>query len=123
MVGNGLSQLEPFVSPIVIEEVSRGDRNAAKLRLEKIESFPILEITEDVRELAEMYFKNIPIPDKAKGDAFHLATATYHGMEFLVTWNFTHILNAHVRSAIRKVNTLREFGTPIICSPEELLEV
>ena len=103
--------------------MSRGDENAAKLRLEIIESFPVLEITDDVRELAELYFKNIPIPDKARGDAFHLAAATYHGMDFLVTWNFSHILNAHVRSSIGKINTVRELGTPIICSPEELMEV
>ena len=73
---NMLSQLEPFISPIVIEEVSRGDEDAAKLRLEKISGFPVLKITDNVRDLAELYYKKIPIPDKARGDAFHLATAT-----------------------------------------------
>jgi len=120
---NTLSLLDPFVSPIVIEEVSRGDEASAKLRLEKIVRFPVLEITNEVRDLAELYFKRIPIPDKARGDAFHLAVATYHGMDFLVSWNFTHILSARVRTVIQDINTIRGISTPIICTPEELMEV
>lgn len=120
---NTLSLLDPFVSPIVIEELSRGDEASAKLRLEKIVRFPVLEITNEVRDLAELYFKRIPIPDKARGDAFHLAVATYHGMDFLVSWNFTHILSARVRAVIQDINTIRGISTPIICTPEELMEV
>jgi len=120
---NALPKLEPFISPIVIEEVSRGDEYASTLRLEKIAEFPVLEITSEVRKLAELYFEKIPVPDKARGDAFHLAVATFHGMDFLVSWNFSHILNARVRSVIQEINTMREISTPIICTPEELMEV
>ena len=120
---NTLPLLDPFVSPIVIEEASMGDEAAAKLRLEKIGGFPVLEITDEVRELAELYFERIPIPDKARGDAYHLAMATYHGMDFLVSWNFAHILSARVRAVIQDINTIREISTPIICTPEELMEV
>jgi hypothetical protein len=119
---NELPKLEPFISPITIEEASRGDESASKLRLEKIDKFPVLEITDEVRELADLYFEKIPIPDKARGDAFHLAIATYHGMDFLVSWNFNHILNARVRATIHEINTIRGIMTPIICTPEELME-
>jgi len=119
---NELPKLKPFISPIVIEEISRGDESASKLRLEKIAKFPVLEITDEVRELAELYFEKIPIPDKARGDAFHLALATCHGMDFLVSWNFSHILSARVRTVIQEINTIRGISTPIICTPEELME-
>ncbi len=118
-----LPKLEPFISPIVIEEASRGDESASKLRLDKIAEFSVLEITSEVRDLAELYFEKIPIPDKARGDAFHLAVATFHGMDFLVSWNFGHILSARVRAVIQEINTIREISTPIICTPEELMEV
>ena len=118
-----LPLLDPFVSPLVLEEASKGDEAAAKLRLKKIAGFSVLEITDEVRDLAELYFKKIPIPDKARGDAYHLAASTYHGMDFLVSWNFAHILNARVRSSIYEINTIREISTPIICTPEELMEV
>jgi hypothetical protein len=82
-----------------------------------------LEITSDVRDLAEAYFERTPLPDKARGDAYHLAVATCHGMDFLVSWNFAHILNARVRAVIQDINTIRGIHTPIICTPEELMEV
>ena len=115
-------RFEPFVSPLVIEEISRGDRTAAGLRLEKIEGIPLLAITEEVRRLADLYFNAIPIPEKARGDAYHLALAGWHGMDFLVSWNFGHIINPRVRMVLQTINMAQGINTPIICSPEELME-
>jgi len=120
---NRLPLLEPFISPIVIEEVSRGDEIAARQRLEKIAGFPILEVTDQIRRLADLYYEKIRIPEKARGDAYHLAIAAFHGMDFLVTWNFGHILNPRVRTVFEAINTLQGISTPIICTPEELMEV
>ncbi|MEA2078875.1 MAG: type II toxin-antitoxin system VapC family toxin [Pseudomonadota bacterium] len=118
MVGKVAASARTFRSVIVLEEASRGDEIAAKLRLEKIEAFPVLEITDEVRELADIFFERIPIPQKARGDAYHLALATFHGMDFLVSWNFSHILNARVRATVQSINLSRGISTP-----EELMEV
>lgn len=118
-----LPLLDPFVSAIVIEEASRGDDTAARERLSRIEAFPVLEITDEVRDLADRYFERIQIPEKARGDTYHLAAATYHGMDFLVSWNFAHILGARVHATLYEVNTLLGITTPIICTPEALMEV
>ncbi|MSS73706.1 MAG: DNA-binding protein [Candidatus Latescibacteria bacterium] len=120
---NILPLLDPFISPLVIEEASRGDESAAKERIAKLGTFPVLEVTDEVRNLADRYFGRIQIPEKARGDTYHLAAATYHGMDFLVSWNFTHILNARVKSAIQEINYLLGITTPAICTPEELMEV
>ncbi len=83
----------------------------------------MLEVTNEVRELAELYFAQTQIPDKARGDAYHLALATCHGMDYLVSWNFVHILAVLVRVMIQDINASRGTRTPIICTPEELMEV
>jgi hypothetical protein len=44
-------------------------------------------------------------------------------MDFLVSWNFSHILNARIRAVIQEINAARGISTPIICTPEELMEV
>lgn len=119
---NGLPSFEAFISPLVIEEASRGDETAARLRLEKIAGFSIVEINEEVRRLAELYFENIQIAEKARGDAYHLAVAAYHGMDFLVSWNFGHILNPRVKAAVQQINAVQGISTPLICTPEELME-
>jgi len=120
---NWLPLFEPFISSLVIEEISRGDEAAARLRIEKIAKFPILEITNGVRRLADTYFGAIQIPEKARGDTYHFALAAFHGMDFLVTWNFGHILNPRVRTVVQTINTVQGISTPIVCTPEELMEV
>jgi len=97
---NALSNYEAFISPIVLEEISRGDANAIQARLEKVSIFPVLEILPEVRNLADTYFAAFAIPDKARADTYHLAVAAWHGMDFLVSWNCTHIVNGRIKLLI-----------------------
>jgi hypothetical protein len=52
-----------------------------------------------------------------------MALSVVHGMHYLVTWNCTHIAAGRVRSEIEKINEEKGIITPIICTPEELMEV
>ncbi len=117
-----LPQLEAFISPIVIEEISRGDAQAAKLRLDSVTSFPLLEVLSETRDLADAYFAAIEIPEKARADSYHLALAAYHGIDFLVSWNCTHIVSGRVKRIIEEINAANGIRTPIICTPLELME-
>ena len=72
--------------------------------------------------LADLYFTRIRLPEKAKADAYHLALATWHGMDFLLSWNCAHIVNGHVRLLLENVNSEQGIRTPVICTPEELME-
>lgn len=118
-----LTKFDAFVSPVILEEVSRGDSEASRLRLETISSFPVLEINPDVFNLAELYFSRLDIPDKARADAYHIALASWHGLDYLVSWNCTHIANGRVRMMIEEINSAQGIRTPVICTPEELMEV
>ena len=118
-----LPNFEVFISPIVLDEISRGDDQAAKLRLQRVSSFPLLEVLPEVRNLAETYFSAIEIPAKARADSYHLALATWHGMDFMVSWNCTHIVSGRVKKIIEEINSTYGIRTPIVCTPEELMEV
>ena len=118
-----LPHFDVFVSPIVLEEISRGDAQAAKPRLETVSSFPVLEVLSEIRNLAESYFAAIEIPEKARADSYHLALAAWHGMDFMVSWNCTHIVSGRVKKIIEKINYEYGIRTPIVCTPEELMEV
>jgi hypothetical protein len=109
---------------VVLEEIAHGDSDAAHRRQPSIATFPVLEVVSEVHALAAAYFAAIPLPDKAQADAYHhLALAAWHGLDYLVSWNCTHIVSGRVRMIIEEVNA--EFGirTPIICTPEELMEI
>ena len=117
-----LPQFDAFISPIVLEEISRGDVGAAKLRLDNVPSFQLLEVASEVRNLAESYFSVIEIPEKARADSYHLAVAAWHGMDFLVSWNCTHIVSGRVKRIIEEINSAKGIRSPIVCTPEELME-
>lgn len=85
--------------------------------------FAILEVNEDVQRLAERYFSAIDLPDRARIDAFHLAMAVWHGTDYLLSWNCKHIASARVRKTLAEINETLGIQTPVICTPEELMEV
>lgn len=63
------------------------------------------------------------IPEKARADSYHLALATWHGMDFMASWNCTHIVSGRVKKIIEEINSTYGIRTPIVCTPEELMEV
>ncbi len=119
---NALPHYEAFISPIVLDEISRGNADAIQSRLEKIASFPVLEVLSEVRNLADAYFSTLDIPEKARADTYHLAIASWHGMDFLVSWNCSDIVNGRIKMLIEEINARQGIRTPIICTPEELME-
>jgi hypothetical protein len=115
--------LNCFVSDFVIQESERGDAILAQKRLEAIASFPVLGVGEEIKELAERYFVATQIPDKSRIDAFHLAIAAWHKIDYLLSWNCKHIANGRIRKIVRQINETSGIHTPTICTPEELMEV
>jgi hypothetical protein len=110
-----------YVSEAVLRECEAGDPLAAKLRLEALLGLSILEQTEEALDLAEQLLAEVPLPERAAVDALHIALAVIGGMDYLLTWNCTHIANAVLRDQIDAVCQSRGYRAPIICTPEELM--
>jgi predicted nucleic acid-binding protein len=111
---------EIYISTLVVEEAKTGDAEAARKRLAAISGLPILEINHAAEELAKRLVDEGLIPETSAEDALHIALATVHGMDFLLTWNFRHINNAEMKAKIRAAIEALGYECPIICSPEEL---
>ena len=111
-----------FVSQMVIDEASAGDPEATTRRLDVLASLPLLDPQAEGTALAQMLIDHIPLPARAAADALHIAIAVVNGMDYLLTWNCTHIANAALRGRIEAACRSRGFSVPIICTPEELLE-
>ena len=109
-----------FVSEAVLAEAGRGDPAAARSRLAAAEGLPALVATTEAQSLASALLRAAAMPAKAAVDAAHVAIATVHGMNFLLTWNCAHIANAVMRESIEKVCRKAGFVPPVICTPEEL---
>lgn len=116
----GRERFDLFVSEAVLGEISRGDPGAARLRLVAAEGLPALTATPEAQALAGALLRAAAMPAKAAIDAAHVAIATVHGMNFLLTWNCAHIANAVMRESIEEVCRRHGYRPPVICTPEEL---
>jgi predicted nucleic acid-binding protein len=116
----GRAQFSLFVSEVVLREASAGDPKAAARRLNELEGVAVLGVSEEATNVAEALLLGGGLPRRAELDAFHIAVAAAHGMDFLLTWNCKHIANATMRGKIEKLCRSAGFEPPIICTPEEL---
>ncbi len=71
-----------------------GDEVLAQRRLAELQAIQLLAVNHDVENLAQRLIVDGPLPKKAAVDALHIAVATVHGMDYLLTWNCKHIANA-----------------------------
>jgi len=110
-----------FISQIVIDEVSAGDPDEARKRMEIINMFPVLEVTEEALLLAKAILSSEAIPPRAVREAAHVSVAAVHDVNYLLTWNCTHLANAQVIRRLSVVCNREGFHMPIICTPEELM--
>lgn len=116
------AKFELFISQLVIGEISNGDPEAVKQRIAVVENLPELTLTDKAEALAAKLLLGAALPQKAKADALHIAIATVHGMDYLLTWNCTHIANAIMRPKIESICRAAGYEPPVICTPPELVE-
>ena len=90
---NHREHFELVVSEAVIAECSAGDPAAADERAVFLIDLPILEITLECKTLAAEIMKKASLPEKSDVDALHIAVTALNGIDYLLTWNCTHIDN------------------------------
>jgi hypothetical protein len=118
---NRRKDFDLFVSPEVLSEAAQGDVEAARMRLESLADLPVLAVTDEVEELTRRILDTGLIPSRATRDAAHIAFASVHGMDFLLTWNCRHIHNALISRRLSGVCTALGFALPVLCTPRELM--
>ena len=111
-----------FTSDVVVGEASEGDDEAARQRLDALQGIEELETTSKAEDLASALLEEGPLPEKAAVDALHIGISATEGIEYLLTWNCTHIANAAMRKPIEEVCRTKGIEAPIMCTPEELME-
>jgi len=95
-----IDRYTPFISQVVLDEIKRGDALAAAERLKLVESIPLLPETLDVDRIVGQLLREKAIPFKARRDTEHIAVAAAHGIDYVLTWNMTHIANPIKRQHI-----------------------
>ena len=114
--------IELFVSDMTISEIDRTPDDMMRRRMiDRISHCPSLEVTEVVIGLAGEYILHGAVPERSWKDAYHIAMAVAYDMDFLLSWNFKHIVRRKTREIVRSVNSGRGLRQIEILTPAELL--
>jgi hypothetical protein len=114
-------EYELFTSRIAVEEAIRGNQAEAQLRTQALADVTRVAVTPAVEALVPALLKATGLPLRVYADMSHVAVATIHGMQYLLTWNCRHIANAKILPKVARA--CREYGyePPVICTPEQLM--
>ena len=108
-----------YISDVVIDEINRTqDENRRHSMLGAIARFqiPLLGYDKDdpdLIRLTQLYIERGIIPPKKLDDALHVAIATIHEIDLLVTWNYRHLANISQETKIVGVNISMGYFKPI----------
>jgi predicted nucleic acid-binding protein len=108
-------------SQAVLDELNEGDYPKKDKCIALLQDIPFIPIEEEIVTIVQTYIQHKIMPNDAGGDALHLALASYHKCDILLTWNCRHLANANKFNHIRYVNTMLNLYTPAIVTPLELL--
>jgi hypothetical protein len=111
-----------YVSQPVMDEIQSGDVQASDERRRIVTDLEMLAANEDALTLTASLIKHKVLPEQAMVDALHIAIATVHRVDFLLTWNMKHIGNARVRKSVTRMVEDLGYRATIICTSDELTE-
>jgi hypothetical protein len=115
------NRYELVTSPAVLDELAAGPPERATNWLALVAGLPVLTVEPAIAEIVQAYIQHKVMPGDPAGYALHLALASYHKCDFLVTWNCEHLANANKFGHIRRVNTMLGLFVPALVTPLELL--
>ena len=114
------SSHELFTSQIVLDEIAIGEKAMARDRLDVMIQIKLLDLTNEAKALTKDILGSGLLPARADRDAAHIALATVHEMDILLSWNCRHIANASIQQRLRLLAEKFGFTLPVLCTPDEL---
>ncbi|MEW6103521.1 MAG: type II toxin-antitoxin system VapC family toxin [bacterium] len=100
-----------YSSGVVVREIEDADeKTVSELVALMKEYIPImLEINDEIDELADIYIAEGVISEKKRDDALHIAIATVNEMDALVSWNYRHLANLNKKEKVHAVNIMQGY--------------
>ncbi|HEY0659277.1 MAG TPA: PIN domain-containing protein [Pyrinomonadaceae bacterium] len=116
-----LFEYRAYSSILVERELERVAEPHRTGYLNLVKPLEQLELVEEAAILAEGYISRGIFHRKFLADALHVALASFHKVDYIVTWNFGHLANVRKQARIRLFNTAAGFFSPSIITPEFLV--
>jgi predicted nucleic acid-binding protein len=107
-----------FISDLVEKELENAPENVRNL-LDEI-NYNLINVTIECENLADEYIKEKVVGQTSRDDCIHIATATIFNIDYLISWNYKHILRADKKEGYNSVNLRNGYKQLNIYSPKEM---
>jgi hypothetical protein len=111
-----------FISVVVFTEIARAKEElAARLRNLIKELDPVvLELDDEIDQLAQAFLEHGVVPPSKVEDAQHVAAAVVHDLDVLVSWNYRHLVNMRRREEFQRISVMNGYykALQIVTPPE-----
>jgi len=113
---------EVYISRYTIIEIEKTPDDSIKTKMmEKIAPYSILSTSNEVEELTGEILQSGAINKSYMEDAYHISIAILNEMDFLLSWNFRHIVRKKTKDIIRMISSINNLRQIEILTPAELL--
>jgi predicted nucleic acid-binding protein len=115
---------EVYTSQYVRDEIKRDSPKKYERMVNLLEKHVLhtLSFSKEAYLLAEVYIKNRIIPQKYMTDALHIATAAVNQLDFVISFNFGHIVKPKTMIGTGFANLHHGYRQLGLCSPSEVVE-
>ncbi len=113
---------EKVASLAVIAELEHSNHPNKQEKLNLVSELPLLSVTDEIREIVSVYIRKKIMPVDPVGDALHLAIASFHKCDILLSWNCQNLVNFRKFDRIRRLNAELGLFVPNLLTPLELTE-
>jgi predicted nucleic acid-binding protein len=115
---------EAYTSWYVQNEITRDVPEKCNKMQELLEKYTqhIVSFNKETDDLAKIYIKNKIIPLKYKTDALHIAVAAVNKLDFVVSFDFGHIVKPKTMIGAGFANLHHGYHQIGLCTPTEVLE-
>ena len=110
-----------LTSEAVHEELNAGEY-PEKINIQHlINDIPLIETNPEIIEIVQFYIHHKLMPNNPLGDALHLAIASYHKCDYILTWNCRNIANPNKFKHIQRINAMLQLYCPVLTTPLQML--
>jgi predicted nucleic acid-binding protein len=116
-----VSHFEVYISEMTLVEIEKTTDEKLREQMNAlVQPFTVLKSNDEIQKVAEKLIQYGAVPQNSTEDAYHIALSVVWGMDYLLSWNFRHIVRLKTRDVVRMVTTLEEYRSITIMTPAEL---
>lgn len=113
-----------FMSDVTFAELNKCFEPKRSFMQQKVKvlDFSLLEKDSSAEQLAEEIIKLGILTEKSHDDCYHIAIAVLEGCNYIVSWNFKHLVNVKTINGVRAITNLQGYNAIDIISPEMMFQ-